>query len=156
MNTTRFGELNTGDMFRYISNGNGAGALFRKSSPRDAVQQRADGGGDMHTVDATVKTHPRTAVQRVNEQEKMDNGQRAADLFEQAAKLLETALVLLDMRERDCSDCGTRHFTNRVHAKAYKQFTDTPHQLRLRAAELVEQSNSNGGNQQQAALSAKE
>ena len=57
MNTT-FGELNTGDLFVY------AGAPFRKADPRTAVQQRVDGGGDLHSVDAMVKLRPRTAVQR--------------------------------------------------------------------------------------------
>lgn len=62
---TTFGELNTGDMFRYVSNGNAAGAVYRKSSPRDAVQQRQDGTGDMHSVDALVKTRATTKVQVV-------------------------------------------------------------------------------------------
>jgi len=150
MKRTKFGELNTGDMFRYVSNGNAAGAIFRKASPRDAVQQREDGTGDMTTVDATVRTRPYTFVQRLHEAEQMDNAARASALLQEAAKKIETALVLLDTRERDCNECGTRHFTNYVHAKAYKQFADAPMHLRTRAEELVGQVNVN------AALSAKE
>lgn len=64
MNPIKFGELNTGDIFYYICNGQAAGARFRKSSPRDAVQQKADGSGDMTTVDAVVKTRATTKVVR--------------------------------------------------------------------------------------------
>lgn len=152
---TTFGELNTGDMFRYVSNGNGAGAVFRKSSPRDAVQQREDGTGDLLTVDGTVKTRPRTQVVRLAEPETMTNGEKAAKLLREAATKVAEALALLDLRERDCSECGLRHYTNRVHAKVNRQFSGTPIQLRERATELTEQV-AEQSNSKQTAQSAKE
>lgn len=153
MNTT-FGELNTGDMFRYVSNGNGAGAIHRKSSPREAVQQREDGrGGDVLTVDAQVKTRPRTQVVRVVEPETMDAGEQAAALLREAANTITKALALLDVRERDCGECGLRHYTNRTHAKVYRQFSGTPIQLREKATELAQQATDN---RNQTAHSAKE
>lgn len=151
---TTFGELNTGDMFRYIGGRGWPTEVFRKADPRTAVQQREDGSGDLHSVDAMVKTLPRTAVLRVTETEQVDNATKAASLLQEAAAKIETALVLLDMRERDCGECGTRHFTNKVHAKTYQQFTNTPHGLRTRAEELVQQAADNNSNT--AALSAKE
>lgn len=148
---TRFGELNTGDLFRYVSNGNAAGAIFRKCDPRTAVQQLDDRSGDIHSVDAMVKTRHFTVVERVHEAQQMDNATRAAALFREAAAKLKTALVLLDTRERDCDSCSTRHFTNVAHARIYKQFAETPQYLVRRADELIEQATKNN-----VALSAKE
>ena len=58
-------------------------------------------------------------------------------LFREAAAKIESALVLLDMRETACSTCGSRRFENFAHAKAYRAFTDTPTRL-LEAADRLD------------------
>lgn len=151
---TTFGELSTGDMFRYVSNGSGAGATFRKADPSTAYQQREDGGGDIPSVDAMVKTKPRTAVERIAEPETLDKGEQAAALLREAANTITRALALLDLRERDCGECGLRHYTNRTHVKVYRQFSGTPIQLKEKATGLVQQATDNRTNQ--TAHSAKE
>lgn len=150
--TKQFGDLNTGDMFRYVSNGNAAGKIYRKCDPRTAVQQLDDHSGDLHSVDAMVKTRPNTKVQRVEDVEQNPSA-KAAALLRQAARSIETALVLLDMRETKCSACCVkRHWTNPTHAKIYQQFTNTPHSLKT-AAQQIE---SELVNVNTVALSAKE
>lgn len=62
----------------------------------------------------------------------------------EAAKLIETALVLLDTHSEACGGCGSQHYRNFAHAIAYRKLTDTPHRLRIEAAEIVgEKSTSN-------------
>lgn len=79
---------------------------------------------------------------------------RAAALLRHAARNIETALALLDMRETKCSACCTRrHWVNKTHAKVYKQFTHSPQGLRD-AAHQLESEVSNVVNK--VALSAKE
>lgn len=153
---TTFGELNTGDMFRFVVDGKEGIAVYRKADPRTAVLQREDSGGDLHSVDAMVKTRPRTQVARLVEPETMDAGMQAAALLREAANTITKALALLDVRERDCRECGLRHYTNRVHAKTYKQFSGAPIQLRERATDLTDQANENTTGNQQTAHSAKE
>lgn len=81
-----------------------------------------------------------------------DTTERVAALLRQAAKNIETALVMLDMRETKCAACCTkRHWSNPTHAKIYQQFTNTPHSLKT-AAQQIESEAVN----QQVALSAKE
>lgn len=147
-----FGNLNTGDLFRFVHNPRGEELLvYRKCSPREAVQQRTDRDGDALTFDAVVKIRAITKVQRVIEPSTNDD--KAAALLRQAARCIETALVLLDMRETKCSECCTkRHWSNPTHAKIYQQFTNTPHSLKT-AAQHIE---SEVGNVVKAALSAKE
>lgn len=53
-----------------------------------------------------------------------------ATLLLSAARLIERALIQLDMGETKCADCGGRHFHNRTHAKAYERLTNTPARLR--------------------------
>jgi hypothetical protein len=146
--TTTFGELNTGDMFLY------AGKPFRKADPRTAVQQREDGGGDLHSVDAMVKLRPRTAVARIVEPETMTAGEQAAALLREAATAIAKALPLLDLRSRECKECGVIHYTNRIHGKTNKQLSGYAIQLRERATDLVDQANE--ARNQQTAHSAKE
>lgn len=58
------------------------------------------------------------------------------DLMRDAARLLETALVLLDTSSTACPHCGRKHFTDIAHARVYEQFSDAPERLR-RAADRV-------------------
>lgn len=152
--TEEFDDLNTGDLFRFAHNPRGDEQLvYRKADQRCAVQQRADGKGDLHSVDAMVKTRPAQKVQRVDPKA-TTNADKAAELLRQAARSIETALVLLDMRETKCSECCTkRHWANPLHAKTYQQFTNTPHSLKT-AAQHIESEVGNVVNQ--VALSAKE
>lgn len=53
----------------------------------------------------------------------------AADLLRSAARLIERALIKLDVREVKCGSCGLPHFENKEHAHAYRQLTDTPVKL---------------------------
>jgi hypothetical protein len=64
------------------------------------------------------------------------NGVAAQKLLD-AAKLIETALVLLDMHNEPCGGCGSRHWRNLTHANVYQKLTDTPHRLRTSAASVV-------------------
>lgn len=57
-------------------------------------------------------------------------------LLREAAQKIETALVLLDTREKECGECGTRHWANLKQARIYQKFTDTPHKLREAATQL--------------------
>jgi len=54
----------------------------------------------------------------------------APERLRAAARHIEAALVLLDMRKQDCGECGTPHWANLDHARVYQQFTDTPQKLR--------------------------
>lgn len=60
------------------------------------------------------------------------------ELLREAARRIETVLVLLDTRGSYCPTCGRKHFENLPHARAYEQLTDTPDKLR-RLAEKIEQ-----------------
>lgn len=62
----------------------------------------------------------------------MNREMEAPELLRNAAKLVDRALLKLDMREYPCLECGTRHFRNRAHAKVYEALTNTP--LRLQEA----------------------
>lgn len=53
----------------------------------------------------------------------------AAALLRSAARLIERALIKLDVREVKCEKCSLPHYENKEHAHAYKQLTDTPHKL---------------------------
>lgn len=63
----------------------------------------------------------------------------------EAAKLIETALVLLDMHNEPCGGCGSRHWRNLAHANVYQKLTDTPHRLRT-CAEMISMSEENVSN----------
>jgi len=67
----------------------------------------------------------------------MTTGQTPAQLFREAAARIETALVLLNAREHDCTTCGAPIFDDKVEMRIYEQFTNTPEKLRV-AAERVE------------------
>lgn len=86
----------------------------------------------------------------------MTDMQKAAALLRQAASNIETALLALDTRERDCKECGTRHWRNRTQAKIYQQFTGAPHNLRTAADRLEQQAAEATDGNHQAAQSAKE
>lgn len=64
--------------------------------------------------------------------------QTPQQLLREAAVKIETALVLLDVRESECGHCHTRRFANFAHAKTYKSFSDTPMRLRDAADRLDE------------------
>lgn len=85
--------------------------------------------------------------------ETMDNARKAAALLREAATKVAAALLLLDVQQRECKECGLFHYTNQLHGKVQKQMSGYPIQLRERATELTEQAK-----QQQAetAHSAKE
>ena len=57
-------------------------------------------------------------------------------LLREAAQRIETALVKLDTREVLCQACQAPRYENFSHAKAYKQFADTPIKLRDAADRL--------------------
>ncbi len=60
----------------------------------------------------------------------------APDLLRSAARLIERALIQLDVRESNCLECGTRQFRNLAHAKVYEVTTDKPRQLQEAASRL--------------------
>jgi hypothetical protein len=68
----------------------------------------------------------------------MTNGNRKSDatemdatgLLQSAARLVERAIMKLDVHETACASCGGRHFDNRTHAKAYERLANTPERLR--------------------------
>lgn len=55
----------------------------------------------------------------------------------EAAKLIETALVLLDTSYTNCGHCNSRHWKNMAHANAYQRLTDTPFRLRDCAEQIA-------------------
>lgn len=55
----------------------------------------------------------------------------------EAAKLIETALILLDTSYEHCGGCGSRHWNNRAHANVYERLTDTPSKLRSAAEQVT-------------------
>ena len=58
-------------------------------------------------------------------------------LLRAAARLVERALIKLDMTEAPCPHCAARLFENMDAARVYEQLTDLPEKLR-NAAERVE------------------
>lgn len=58
-------------------------------------------------------------------------------LLESAARLIERALIKLDMRHHQCGECGAKRFRNRTQARVYEQFTDTPERLRRASAVIA-------------------
>lgn len=62
--------------------------------------------------------------------------EQVAALLDEAAQRIETALILLDMRESNCPTCNSRRFHNLAHARVYQQYTDTPRRLKDSAARL--------------------
>lgn len=60
------------------------------------------------------------------------------DLFRQAARLLETALIQLDAGTIDCAHCGGKRPRNRAEHTSYQRFTDWPEKLRQAAIKLDE------------------
>lgn len=67
--------------------------------------------------------------------------QSPVDLLQRAARLVETALVLLDIREHECGECGRKKWLNRDEARAYELLTDTPNRIQ-RAVSWIDQSRS--------------
>jgi hypothetical protein len=63
--------------------------------------------------------------------------QDAPTLLRSAARLIERALIQLDVQESRCVTCGIKRFTNLTHAKAYQQLTDQPDKL-TRTADALE------------------
>lgn len=75
------------------------------------------------------------------------NEEMSADgLLQSAARLVERAIMKLNMNETRCSECSGRHFENRVHAKAYERLTNTP--TRLREVAVLLQTGSEPDHQQ--------
>ena len=64
--------------------------------------------------------------------------QTPQQLLRDAATKIEAALVLLDMKEKTCQQCGDRRFVNFAHAKTYREFTNQPTRLREAADRLDE------------------
>ena len=62
----------------------------------------------------------------------------AANRLRKAAREIESALILLNVREVKCDTCAARHFENPDEAKAYEALSDQPDKLR-RAADRLEQ-----------------
>lgn len=62
--------------------------------------------------------------------------QTPQQLLRDAATRIETALVLLDMRESACNHCQSIRYENFAHAKVYRQFADVPVKMRDAAARL--------------------
>jgi hypothetical protein len=58
------------------------------------------------------------------------------NLLRAAARLIERALIRLDMREEKCERCSTKHYLNFEHAKVYQSLTDSPDKLERLAALL--------------------
>ena len=61
-----------------------------------------------------------------------------ADLLRSAARLVERALVKLNMTEAACPHCDSRTFANREHARVYEAVTNIPERLRNAAERLAE------------------
>lgn len=66
----------------------------------------------------------------------MVDAQGAAALMRSASALVRQALERLDVSERDCDACGSRHFANRAHAKVFEQFQRTPDKLAEAASRI--------------------
>ena len=60
----------------------------------------------------------------------------APALLRSAAKLIERALIQIDMAEAPCPTCETRLFRSRDSARVYEQLTDLPQRLHAAAAKL--------------------
>ncbi len=60
----------------------------------------------------------------------------ATGLLEAAARLVERAIIQLNVSKTECLGCGGQLFENRTHAKVYERITNTPDKLRD-AAELL-------------------
>ncbi len=65
--------------------------------------------------------------------------QDAPTLLRSAARLVEKALIQLDVKSAPCPHCATTLFHNREVARVYEMVTDTPDKLR-RAAERLDHS----------------
>ncbi len=61
----------------------------------------------------------------------------AADLLRSAARLIERALIQLDMTYTECGECEHKHYNNRDHYFAYQGLTDTPTKLNRLADQLA-------------------
>ena len=59
-----------------------------------------------------------------------------ADLLRSAARLVERAIVKLNMAEAACPTCDARLFADRENARIYQPLTDTPERLRNTADRL--------------------
>lgn len=60
----------------------------------------------------------------------------APSLLRAAGRLIERALIKLDMREKPCGECGYRHFHNKLDARIYERFSNSPSKLNEAADEL--------------------
>lgn len=69
-------------------------------------------------------------------QKEMARELSAPDLLRSAARLIERALIQLDMRESPCLECGTKLFAKFEHAKVYQSFSETPDKLKGAAEKL--------------------
>ncbi len=59
-----------------------------------------------------------------------------ADLLRSAARLIERALIGLDVKHDFCETCTAIRYTNVIHKRTYDRFTDTPLKLREAADAL--------------------
>lgn len=66
----------------------------------------------------------------------MNKDMSAPDQFRAAARLINRALLLLDVKQENCGCCGQVSFTNYPHAKAYEKFCNLPDRLVAAADEL--------------------
>jgi hypothetical protein len=58
------------------------------------------------------------------------------DLLRAAARLIERALIHLNVDKDTCAKCGTTHYHNKTHARLYLRYTDLPNKLKESADEL--------------------
>lgn len=59
----------------------------------------------------------------------MPTEESPAQLFRNAAALIERALIGLNVAYRPCKECGNKHWINTRDARAYERATDLPTKL---------------------------
>ena len=62
----------------------------------------------------------------------------AADQLRSAARLVERAIIQLNMAEAPCPNCNARLFADRESARVYEGLSDTPDRLRKTAERIDE------------------
>ena len=67
----------------------------------------------------------------------MNEEMKAPDLLRAAARLVDRAVLQLDMAPLpDCRECGRHRTSNVLHARIYEQLSDLPEKLKLAADKL--------------------